>query len=384
MYIYQYTKKFANKNFIEKEFSDVDSLILCQISYQDFDNIYNNFDDETSIMELTKHVKSITKNTLYPQKNNKLLKSLQSGIRFSNIKMKYFHQVFSDKHKIQFAALTYIGDTFAYICFRGTDISITGWKEDLLFAVKDVVPSQRLALEYAQKVIPLIPAGKKIYIGGHSKGGNLAIHAACYLEEIYQKRISKVYDHDGPGFSYNIYGTEEYERIVNRVEKTIPRNSLIGILLNSSLSNAKIIKSNAITGLYQHDPLRWIIDHNGNFVIVQDRSRMSKEIQIAVDELIISLSYEEKKALIRTIGMWFDNARIKTVKQINKKFIPLLKQIRKSIKSEENVELKYRLRIVVLLFFKLTLYKNHSYLTKRADKKIEKLNDEYKAYSKNI
>ena len=33
--------------------------------------------------------------------------------------------------------------------------------------------------------------------------------------EIYQKRISKVYDHDGPGFSYNIYGTEEYERIVN-------------------------------------------------------------------------------------------------------------------------------------------------------------------------
>lgn len=94
MYIYQYTKKFANKNFIEKEFSDVDSLILCQISYQDFDNIYNNFDDETSIMELTKHVKSITKNTLYPQKNTKLLKSLQSGIRFSNIKMKYFHQVF--------------------------------------------------------------------------------------------------------------------------------------------------------------------------------------------------------------------------------------------------------------------------------------------------
>ena len=254
----------------------------------------------------------------------------------------------------------------------------------MLFAVKDVVPSQRLALEYAQKVIPLIPAGKKIYIGGHSKGGNLAIHAACYLEEIYQKRISKVYDHDGPGFSYNIYGTEEYERIVNRVEKTIPRNSLIGILLNSSLSNAKIIKSNAITGLYQHDPLRWIIDHNGNFVIVQDRSRMSKEIQIAVDELIISLSYEEKKALIRTIGMWFDNARIKTVKQINKKFIPLLKQIRKSIKSEENVELKSRLRIVVLLIFKLTLYKNHSYLTKRADKKIEKLNDEYKAYSKNI
>ena len=38
----------------------------------------------------------------------------------------------------------------------------------------------------------------KIIVGGHSKGGNLAIYASVFCKDKYKKRIIKVYNNDGP------------------------------------------------------------------------------------------------------------------------------------------------------------------------------------------
>lgn len=37
-------------------------------------------------------------------------------------------------------------------------------------------------------------------IGGHSKGGNLAVYASSFCSNDIQDRIGKVYNYDDPGF----------------------------------------------------------------------------------------------------------------------------------------------------------------------------------------
>ena len=75
-----------------------------------------------------------------------------------------------------------LDDGTTYISFRGTDDTIVGWKEDFNLS-NGVVPSHRKALEYLETHGTYIQS--MLRIGGHSKGGNLAIDVykrqACVL-----------------------------------------------------------------------------------------------------------------------------------------------------------------------------------------------------------
>ena len=57
------------------------------------------------------------------------------------------------------------------------------------------VPSQFAAVEYVNYTIHT--GIGKIRMGGHSKGGNLAIYAAVNCASRVQKRIIEVYNNDG-------------------------------------------------------------------------------------------------------------------------------------------------------------------------------------------
>ena len=99
----------------------------------------------------------------------------------------------------QFAAVTVeLTDGTTYISFRGTDDTITGWKEDFYLS-NGTVPSHRKALEYLEKNGRYMQA--MIRLGGHSKGGNLAMYVAMQCEEEIRSKLLAVYDNDGPGFS---------------------------------------------------------------------------------------------------------------------------------------------------------------------------------------
>lgn len=98
----------------------------------------------------------------------------------------------------QFAAVTIgLDDGTTYISFRGTDDTIVGWKEDFNLS-NGVVPSHRKALGYLETHGTYIQS--MLRIGGHSKGGNLAMYAAMQCSDILQEKLLSVYDNDGPGF----------------------------------------------------------------------------------------------------------------------------------------------------------------------------------------
>lgn len=125
--------------------------------------------------------------------------ALAASPRFRNIQMLGYTEQFDAAEEKQFAAVCFqITPDLCYIAFRGTDSTLVGWKEDFNMAFKCPVPSQKTAVRY------LTDAARhcrgKILVGGHSKGGNLAVYAAVKCSEDIQKRIERVYSHDGPGF----------------------------------------------------------------------------------------------------------------------------------------------------------------------------------------
>ena len=95
--------------------------------------------------------------------------------RFRDVLIYDHAAAFDEVRDLQFAATTYVcPGRFAYVGFRGTDTTLTGWREDFNMAYQAPVEAQALAARYLAAVAadPRLP--EALILGGHSKGGNLA------------------------------------------------------------------------------------------------------------------------------------------------------------------------------------------------------------------
>ena len=155
---------------------------------------------------------------------------------------------------MQFGAVTILlGNGDIVVAFRGTDGTITGWEEDFNLCYMMPVASQVEADEYLDSVMNTL-AGK-VYICGHSKGGNLAIYSTFHRSDEQIMRIEKVYSFDGPGFMKEVVAGAEYKRIIPKIESYLPQSSIVGMIMYSG-EDYNIVHSEA-HGLMQHFVLSW-------------------------------------------------------------------------------------------------------------------------------
>ena len=196
---------------------------------------------------------------LDPARIKKCLFAAAASPRFRNMVIRDYINLFDAKRELQFAAMSFVqNDDFAVVTFRGTDSSITGWKEDFNMAYSAPVPAQEQALQYLEAVANSLP--EKIYLCGHSKGGNLAEYAALKVSPEIQQRIAQVFILDGPGFKEGFFGTSQYAPIIDRMYKVVPQDSIIGVLLDSPV-HLHVVPSNA-KGFNQHSVFTWEIALN--------------------------------------------------------------------------------------------------------------------------
>lgn len=309
---------------------------------------------------------AISRETLEPKKNRAFIKALAASPRYKDIVVTKFIRKDCNESNVQFAAMTFLSKSFAYIAYRGTDITINGWKEDLNLALYDVIPSQLDAKEYLEEVFQDIASYDTIYVGGHSKGGNLALYASIYVLSAFQARITRVFDHDGPGFKKKIFSTNEFERIKDRVDKMIPQSSVIGILLNY-YDNYSIIKSQGVFGLFQHDPFNWKINSKtADFIPYKRRTKSSKALDASFNSFMENLSEEHRCLLVKKIFNLFDEANIKTVKELKTKGFTLLRTYRRLYKNDNEEE---RTMIDVMLRQVARLYLYHRFTFRTVSKK---------------
>lgn len=193
---------------------------------------------------------------LDPARIKKCLFATAASPRFRNMVVRDYINLFDAERELQFAAMSFVqNDDFAVVTFRGTDSSITGWKEDFNMAYSAPVPAQEQALQYLQAAAGNLP--EKIYLCGHSKGGNLAEYAALKASPEIQQRIAQVFILDGPGFKEGFFGSSQYAPIIDRMYKVVPQDSIIGILLDSPVP-LHVVPSNA-KGFNQHSVFTWEI-----------------------------------------------------------------------------------------------------------------------------
>lgn len=247
------------RSFADKPFGPVDSLILSQLSYIHFEDVVPGLETNAAPVRLAdcNHAECFKTMFHYVRDAASTLRLLQAAAaspRFRDIHACLYVSDFDPENDKQFSALTFLlPDDAAYVAFRGTDDTIVGWKEDFKMAFLYPVPSQVQAAAYLAEALPHLSG--HILLGGHSKGGNLAVYSAFTADEAVKSRIKAVYDHDGPGFREGVLDCAGYGQIEPLIQKTVPQSSLIGMLLEGHRKYT-VVESGRI-GVMQHDPFSW-------------------------------------------------------------------------------------------------------------------------------
>lgn len=237
------------------EFNEIDNLILARVSYFPFDSLINKGEIITLSEAYRRYMEIGGKGKILIEQDIELFPRLANSIRFGNVKLYNYINKIDPKKDKQFSAITmYLPDDTVYVSYRGTDNTLVGWKEDFNMSFSDYIESQIDAKDYLNSV-SLNFKNKFLRVGGHSKGGNLAVFAAAFCDQKIQKKIINVYNNDGPGFSDKVINSEGYQKILDRVHTYIPQSSIIGRLLNHE-EKTTILKSTEV-GIMQHDLYSW-------------------------------------------------------------------------------------------------------------------------------
>ena len=185
--------------FSQAELNEVDGLILSELAYIQFDGLVSeNIQSVLPLRTLAKTILALPDPVVRcrTEKDLELLQAVAESARFGRLGVSFYRSVFVPEEETQFAAVAFLlEDGTAFLAFRGTDSTLVGWKEDFNMSFQKNVPAQRLAQEYVQRYGAA--TREPMRLGGHSKGGNLAVYAGAKCGEAVQSRILEVYVHRG-------------------------------------------------------------------------------------------------------------------------------------------------------------------------------------------
>lgn len=338
MNLFDYVKKYGNYPFEIEPFNEVDNVIFSQISYLPLTGIVSGFGCSPITLERTARMldkkiktKQQTLNARLYKKIYKLLLIMKEMPRYRDILLYNYVQIID--HQRQFGAITLrLPDKSIYISYEGTDGSISGWYEDACMAYTYPVPAQELAVDYLKKTINIFD--KNIRVGGHSKGGNLAVAAALEAPFYIKNKIIKVYNNDGPGFFKELFDTRKYQKLLPKIQKIVPRESVVGMCLYQE-EELSIVKSKS-KRILQHDPFNWVIDENK--LLRDTLSDFSKNVSTKTNSWITKLDKNERQQCIEDLFDAFDSSDINETYHLysvtkTKKFLKNLYYINDSSKK---------------------------------------------------
>lgn len=277
-------------------FRDADALVICALSYIDFSPVFAANDKELHLRDCGQMVASGQFRVMitggdegYPE----LLRYAAASERFGALRMSDYCEVFRQEPPLQFSALCFHDEhDFSFLAFRGTDNTLAGWKEDFMISFTRT-EAQELALRYAQEHIG---PGRRWYLGGQSKGSNLALYAACLLDADKWDAVERLYLLDGPGFCPEVMDLGLINRIDAKTTQVLPRFCVVGKLFAPAISDTQIVQS-SYAGFLQHALISWGIDH-GALALADSHDPASLIANEAMDAWITGLSQEDRAVFV--------------------------------------------------------------------------------------
>ena len=295
--VFDYLKWRGDLSFSQDPPNEVDALIFSALSYISYGGRVERYPDvPVTLRDAAEEYFALDDHEARVRVKNdlELLHEAAKSNRFGFAKLCFYRDLFIPEQETQFAAVTFLlDDGSAFLAFRGTDYSLVGWKEDFNMSFQQTVPAQRLAVQYTRDVAAQYIA--PLRLGGHSKGGNLAVFAAARSSPILQRRILEVYNNDGPGFTQYMMGDPGYIAMVPRIKTYIPQSSVIGMLLEHE-EPYTVIRSKTVS-LLQHDPYSWEVMGNG-FVQMKEITEESRFVDTTIKAWFADMTNQERGQLV--------------------------------------------------------------------------------------
>ncbi|MGX8728172.1 MAG: Mbeg1-like protein, partial [Lachnospiraceae bacterium] len=225
----------------------------------------------------------------------KLCEVLLDAARYELVRVGALALVSSDDEPNQFVALTFLlPDGSRYVAFRGTGDEIEDWRQDFMISFTQTA-AQSMAVKYLRCRMREAPSAP-FYVGGHSKGGNLALYSVMKASAMSVARIRTVYSNDGPGICPELR-TAGYDRAVEKLVRIVPEFSVIGMLFEPTEAEPIIVQSD-VSGIQQHDAMSWQLI-GSQFDLAEGLSKESVSYNHIFDGWIESASMEERAAFTK-------------------------------------------------------------------------------------
>ena len=321
--MFDYLDWRGDLSFDEAEFNEVDSMILAWLSYAALDGIVPAECSETDTITIEKASEQFSKthdvnrilreHVSFTKTSVLMLQKLAASNRFRNLKLTGFVNRIDYKKETQFCAMTVLLQKNRYaVVFRGTDDNLISWKEDFNMSFLPIIPAQNMALSYLEGVADRIRG--KMYVCGHSKGGNLAVYAGVRASYRTRRKILEIYNHDGPGFyDLNSLG-DAFEEMLPKIHSFVPETAVVGMLLEP-VGEHNVVKSSN-KGILQHDAMSWEV-LGPNFVTVDSVSDTSRMVNDILKNWLKETSNEERATFVDTLYKILDATQAKNLDDLN-------------------------------------------------------------------
>lgn len=286
----------------EANYNEVDALIFAQLAYFPFETLLADYKmRRISVPEyaavVMKQPEFITK---YSADKQTFIKELAHCKR-------YTHCIMHDMQAIsttdtQWAAFEADIDRrgTSVIAMRGTDGTAVSWEEDFRLAHNVMGTGAQLAsFRYLKE-----SQAKKMYLTGHSKGGNNVSSAYVMSNPYIRDKIVRIDNFDGPGVNPEFAGNyaDGYKELREKLNNFYPQDSIIGLLLQDNPGKTFFIKSiiregygkNSILG--HHDPFSFII--NGNAFEKTNQSCVSRKLNRVLERVMEATTNKQRYCFV--------------------------------------------------------------------------------------
>ncbi len=301
--LFDYLAWRGDLTFSEAPLNEVDSLIFSMLSYVDFSAVVSNTHSGKAIplrvaanafFAKQPEQDNISLGLLIPKEIVRLLRVAKETHRFRNVGVRAYVNLIDHQKEMQFSATTFLPDGIgAVIAYRGTDDTLVGWKEDFNMCFMPEVPAQTAAKDYLDEAAKHTDG--RIWITGHSKGGNLAVWAAVHCDDAVKPRIEQVFCNDGPGFYEGMLDKPAYRKMRPLIRYFVPQGTVVGVLLEHTPTYT-VVKSRHI-GLWQHDGMSWEVMGN-SLVHLEDVTGSSKRTDRRLREFLKKMNTEQRTQFV--------------------------------------------------------------------------------------
>ena len=192
--VVNYIKWRGDLSFSDSPFNEVDNLALALLVYNDFFGIVpvRGAGIKISIKDAAEWY--FTKHSIDECSRldfDWILYYMAKTRRFGGLYLSDYVDLNESEKDMMFTAFTvHLPDGTKYVSFRGTTMDIDDWRLDFKISFEEI-GAQKAAADYLKFITEKYSGD--IFVGGHSKGGNLAVYSAMNAPDVVRNRIKRIY-----------------------------------------------------------------------------------------------------------------------------------------------------------------------------------------------